>query len=112
MKNNSKKAWIVGLAATAAVAAVAAVMAYEEDTIDRIECYLNRQRVKNFVKSKFKGNNKVMQAIETLTDKEIGMLLNVIDKTESWKDSAVDTFSDLKEKAIDYKDTVEDKLSK
>lgn len=112
MKKNSKKALIVGLTATAAIAAVAAVMAYEEDTIDKIEGYLKRQRVKHFIKSKFSGNNKVMQAIETLTEKEIDMLLNVIEKTGSWKDSAVDAFSDLQDKASDIKDTVEDKLTK
>lgn len=105
MKKDTKKALVIGLAATAGVAAVAAIMAYEEDTVDKIESYLKRQRVKHFVKSKFSGNNKVVQAIETLTNKEIDMLLNVLDKTESWKDSAMDTFSDLK-------DTVEDKFDR
>lgn len=113
---NSKKALLVGLAATAAVAAVAAVMAYEEDTVDRIGSYLNRQRVKSFVKSKFKGNEKVLKAVDSLSNKEIDMLLNLLDKTGDWKDSAMDVFSDLYDKATDYKDTVvdavEDKFGK
>lgn len=107
---NSKKALLVGLAATAAVAAVAAVMAYEEETVDRIGSYLNRQRVKTYVKNKFKGNQRVLKAVDSLSDKEIDTLLAVLDRTGNWKDAAMEVFADMKDKAVDYKETVEDKF--
>lgn len=100
---NSKKALLIGLAGTAAVAAIAAVMAYEEDTVDRIGAYINRQRVKGYVKNKFKNNDRVLNAVENLSDGEIDTLLSVLDHAGSWKDSAVDAFSD-------FKDTIEDKI--
>lgn len=105
---NSKKALLVGLTATAAVAAVAAVIAYEEDAVDRIGSYINRQRVKNYVKNKFKGNSKVLKAVESLSDGEIDTLLKILDRTGNWKDAAMDVFSDVKDKAVDYKDSVVD----
>ena len=46
---NSKKALLIGLGATAAIAAIAAALAYEEEAVDKIGSYLNRQRMKNFV---------------------------------------------------------------
>lgn len=107
MKNsNSKKAFLIGLAATAAVAAVATVLVYEEDTVDRVGAYLNRQRMKN----KFKGNNHVTRVIDSLSDNEVETLLSVFDRTGSWKDTVFDTFDDLKDKAVDYKDHVVKKL--
>lgn len=107
---NTKKALLVGLAATAAVAAIAAVIAYEEDTVDRIGSYINRQRVKSYVKNKFKGNDRVMRAVESLSDREIDTLLTVLDRTGNWKDAAMDVFADMKDKASDYKDAIEDKI--
>lgn len=113
---NSKKALLVGLAATAAVAAVAAVIAYEEDTVDRIGSYINRHRVKSFVKNKFKGSAKVLKAVDAMSDREIDTLLKIFDHTGNWKDAALDAFSDVKDKASDYKgnvvDTVEDIFNK
>lgn len=107
MKNsNSKKAFLIGLAATAAVAAVATILVYEEDTVDRVGAYLNRQRMK----SKFKGNNHVTRVIDSLSDNEVETLLSVFDRTGSWKDTVFDTFDDLKDKAVDYKDHVVKKL--
>ena len=47
---NSKKALLIGLGATAAIAAIAAALAYEEEAVDKIGSYLNRQRMKNFVR--------------------------------------------------------------
>lgn len=108
---NTKKALLVGLAATAAVAAVAALMAYEEETVDRIGAYLNRQRVKSYVKNKFKGNTRVMKAVDSLSDKEIDTLLAVLDRTGDWKEAAMEVFSDMKDKAGDYKGHIEDKFN-
>lgn len=113
---NSKKAFIIGLAASAAVAAIAAAMAYEEEAVDRIGAFLNRQRVRTYVKNKFKGNRKVMEAVDSLSDKEIDTLLRILDRTGDWKEAALEVFTDLRDKATDYKDTVvdnvEDKLHK
>lgn len=107
MKNsNSKKAFLIGLAATAAVAAVATILVYEEETVDRVGSYLNRQRLKN----KFKGNNRVMRIVESLSDNEITTLLNVFDRTGSFKETIFDTFDDLRDKAVDYKDHVSNKF--
>ena len=47
---DSKKALLIGLGATAAIAAIAAALAYEEEAVDKIGSYLNRQRMKNFVR--------------------------------------------------------------
>ena len=52
---NSKKALLIGLGATAAIAAIAAALAYEEEAVDKIGSYLNRQRMKNFVKDHLKA---------------------------------------------------------
>ena len=107
MKNsNTKKAFLIGLAATAAVAAVATILVYEEDTVDRVGAYLNRQRMKN----KFKGNNKITRVVDSLSDNEIETLLNVFDRTGSWKDTVFETLDDLKDKAVDYKDHMAKKL--
>lgn len=107
MKNsNSKKAFLIGLAATAAIAAVATILVNEEEAVDRVGAYLNRQRLK----SKFKGNNRIMHVVETLSDSEIETLLNVFDRTGSWKDTVFDTFDDLKDKAVDYKDHMSKKF--
>ncbi|MGP6140691.1 MULTISPECIES: hypothetical protein [unclassified Jeotgalibaca] len=107
MKNsNSKKAFLIGLAATAAITAVATILMNEEETVDRVGAYLNRQRLK----SKFKGNHRVMNVVETLSDNEIETLLSVFDRTGSWKDTIFDTFDDLRDKAVDYKDHVSKKF--
>lgn len=103
---NSKKAMWVGIAATAAVVTIAAVLAYEEDAVDRVGSYLNRQRLK----VKFKGNGPILKVIDALDDNEIDTLLNIFDRTGSLKDSALDTWDDVKDKAVDYKEHIEDKL--
>lgn len=107
---NSKKAFIVGLAATAAVAAIAAAMAYEEEAVDRIGSFLNRQRVRTYVKTKFKGNRKALDAVDALSDREIDTLLHILDRTGDWKEAALEVFTDLRDKATDYKDDVVDTI--
>ena len=104
---NSRKALLVGLGATAAIAAA---LAYEEEAVDKIGSYLNRQRMKNFVKDHLKGSQKLLRAIEDLTDDEIDGFLRVVDRAGDWRESAMDLFSDLKEKAGDVKDNVGDKF--
>ncbi len=64
---NSKKALLVGLGATAAIVAIAAAMAFEEEAVDKIGSYLNRQRMKGFVRDHLKGSQKILKAIEDLT---------------------------------------------
>lgn len=91
MKNKGR-AMLVGLAATAAVTAVAALLAYEEETVDRIGSYLNRQRVKSYVKKHFNNHSRILDAVEKLTDKEIDRLLSILDRTGSWKEAAEDVF--------------------
>ena len=103
---NSKKALCIGFAATAAVAAIAAIIAYEEDTADRVGAYLNRQRLK----SKFKGNDRILKVIGALDDNEIETLLNIFDRTGGLKDTVLDAWDDMKDKASDYKEHVEDKF--
>lgn len=92
---NSKKALLIGLGATAAIAAIAAALAYEEEAVDKIGSYLNRQRMKNFVKDHLKGSQKFLKAIEDLTDDEIDGFLRVVDRAGDWKESAMDLFSDF-----------------
>lgn len=103
---NSKKAFLVGLAATAAVTAVAAILVHEEEAVDRVGSYLNRQRLKN----KVKGHNRIVHLVESLSDHEIETLLNIFDRTGSWKDTIFETLDDLKDKAVDYKDQVAKKI--
>jgi len=107
---NSKRALLVGLGATAAIVAIAAAIAFEEDAVDKIGSYLNRQRMKSFVKDHLKGSHKILQAIEDLTDDEVDGFLRVVDRTGDWKDSTLDLLSDLKDKASEYKESVEDKF--
>lgn len=107
---NSKKALLVGLGATAAIVAIAAAMAFEEDAVDKIGSYLNRQRMKGFVRDHLKGSQKILKAIEDLSDDEVDAFLRVVDKTGDWKDSTLDLLSDLKDKASGYKESVEDKF--
>ncbi|CZR06936.1 hypothetical protein [Trichococcus ilyis] len=109
---NSRKALLVGLGATAAIAAIAAALAYEEEAVDKISSYLNRQRMKNFVKDHLKGSQKLLRTIDDLTDDEIDGFLRVVDRAGDWKETALDLFSDLKEKAGDVKDSVGDRLHK
>lgn len=51
-----------------------------------------------------------------MSDREIDTLLKIFDHTGNWKDAALDAFSDVKDKASDYKgnvvDTVEDIFNK
>ncbi|WP_313469846.1 hypothetical protein [Carnobacterium sp.] len=101
---------LIGLGATMAVGAI--ILSASNNSMAKVEAYMNRQRAKNFVKDKLKGNEKALDVVEKLSDDEVVNLLKVVDKVTDLK-GQVGTYSDhLKEATNEFKEMLMDKKDK
>ena len=119
---------LIGLGATVAIGTV--ILSASDKSMAKIESYINRQKAKNFVKDKLKGNEKALDVVEKLSDEEVVNLLKVVDKvsdlkgqvgtytnhlkdaTNEFKDMFMDKKEKATEKAEDFVDDVKDKVKK
>lgn len=90
----------------------AIILSASNNSMAKVEAYMNRQRAKNFVKDKLKGNEKALDVVEKLSDDEVINLLKVVDKVTDLK-GQVGTYSDhLKEATNEFKEMLMDKKDK
>ncbi|WP_034551438.1 hypothetical protein [Carnobacterium funditum] len=98
---------LVGLGATMAVGAV--ILSASDRTMLKIEAYMNRQKAKNFVKDKLKGNEKALDVVGNLSDEEVVNLLKVVDKVSDLKGQVGAYTGHLKDATNEFKDMFMDK---
>lgn len=106
MKSSTKIT--VGLS-IAAVAGIATTVLVSEKVIRKALELSNRRKVKNFIKVKFKGNEKLLDMVDQLDDKEIETLVKAgkkvsqgFDRVSSYGESIADATHDTKEKVTHF----------
>ncbi|MHC5268280.1 hypothetical protein ACYSNO_03710 [Enterococcus sp. LJL98] len=77
MKTSTKVTVGLGIAA---VASIATTVIVSEKIVKKVVQLSNRKKVKNFVKVKFKGNEKLLNVIDNLNDEEIASLIRTGEK--------------------------------
>ncbi|MGB3161736.1 hypothetical protein [Carnobacterium sp.] len=108
--NRSTRNLLIGLGATVAIGAV--ILSASDKSMAKIESYINRQKAKNFVKDKLKGNEKALDVVERLSDEEVINLLKVVDKVSDLKGQVGTYTSHLKDATNEFKDMFIDKKEK
>lgn len=93
--SDSKKALVLGVGISLALAAVAAVLSNEK-TQTKVAGFVNKQKVKHYVKSEFEGNDKAMAAIDRMSDEEVNTFMELITKTSDLQDSLVDGLGSIR----------------
>lgn len=101
------------LGTAVAVAGVSLYLYLDESARNKVESYINREKAKNFIKQNLKGSEKLLAAIDSLTDIELSTVMKLIDETgtatvnelssraSSIYDRARDLSSDLVDRAKD-----------
>ncbi|SEL35626.1 hypothetical protein SAMN04488114_1598, partial [Carnobacterium iners] len=79
----SSRNLLVGLGAAVVVGSV--VLSISNKAMAKIEVSANRQKAKNFVKDRLKGNKKALDVVEKLSDEQITNLSKVVDKVSDLK---------------------------
>ncbi|MGO2696858.1 MAG: hypothetical protein ACTIJA_08265 [Bavariicoccus seileri] len=108
---DKKKALIIGLGATLIIGAAAAIIASDEEKRESVSAFINRQKVKCFVKDKLNGNEKALNAVDELSDADVNRLVAIVEKTGDWKENFLEAFSEVKDKTKDVLKRDEDWLS-
>lgn len=71
------------LGTAVAVAGVSLYLYVDESARGRVESFVNREKAKNFIKQNLKGSEKLVAAIDRLTDTELSTVMKLIDDTTS-----------------------------
>ncbi|WP_025730163.1 hypothetical protein [Atopobacter phocae] len=101
---STKKALWVSLGAATVIGVAAYFIANDEESRESIASFINRQKVKFFVREKLNGNNKAMELVDKLSDDDINRLMKVLETSKDWKESIVNTLDDVKNKSIGVKE--------
>ena len=101
---------LICLGVTIAVGSV--VLSASDKTMAKIEAAINRQKAKNFVKDKLKGNEKALDVVEKLSDEEIINLLKVVDKVSDLKGQVGTYTGHLKDATNEFKEMFKEKKDK
>ena len=106
MKSSTKIT--VGLS-IAAVAGIATTVLVSEKVIRKALEMSNRRKVKHFIKVKLKGNEKLLDLVDHLDDKEIETLVNAgkkmtqgFERVSSYGETVADATHDTKEKVTNF----------
>ena len=112
---NATKGLLIGLGATVVVGTI--IVSSSEKAVKKIESFMNRKRAKDFIKEKLNGNNDALEVVDHLSDEEITILLQIVDKVNSLKgrinvygDNLKDAAEEFKSTLHGYKDTVKEKF--
>ncbi|SEL30364.1 hypothetical protein SAMN04488700_0585 [Carnobacterium iners] len=103
----SSRNLLVGLGAAVVVGSV--VLSISNKAMAKIEVSANRQKAKNFVKDRLKGNKKALDVVEKLSDEQITNLSKVVDKVSDLKGRVGPHTSHLKKVTNKFKDKVKGK---
>lgn len=93
----------------AAVAGIATAVILSDKIVQKARYASNRCKARRFVESKFGGNEKVMDIVDSLSDEDLQSVVKVATKLKGSKkkmqrygDSFKGTTKDLKEKLLQY----------
>lgn len=105
MKTSTKVT--VGLS-IAAVAGIATTVIVSDQVVKKILQLSNRRKVKNFVKIKLKGNDKLLDLVDHLDDEEISNLIQTGKKISESYDRVLHYGENAKESTAQAKDKLTD----
>ena len=107
-KDKSNKLWV--LAGAAAIAGIA-YLTLNEDARESAVALANRERAKYYVRHRLNGSDALIQAIDTLPDREINAILAVADKASKGFDNVQRKGSDAFNAILDRAEEVGDDVS-
>ncbi|WPJ90948.1 hypothetical protein [Facklamia hominis] len=114
-KEFSLGGFLLGSAALVTVAGLALYAYFDEDTHNHVAGIINREKVKAYVRYKLNGSDKLVAAVDQLSDAEVNKLMALADKTSDMSSKASQGFNDIvdrvKEVAQDTGDKVQDFLN-
>lgn len=106
MKSSTKVT--VGLS-IAAVAGIATTVIVTEKVIRKALEMSNRRKVKNFIKVKLKGNDKLLDIVDNLDDKDIATLVTAgkkmsqgFERVSAYGENVADATHETKEKVTNF----------
>lgn len=92
------------LGAAVAVAGLATYVYYNEELRSQVEGAVNREKAKLYIRAKLNGSDKLMSAVDGLSDEEINTLMKVLN--EPTQSVVTDTVNEVAEHAKSMKDKV------
>lgn len=111
------------LGSALAVAGLSLYVYFDENTRSKVESYINREKAKYFIRQNLNGSEKLLSAVDTLSDQELTSLMKLLDNTQDFVSKASDNVTstvnrvkelgeDVKGKIKTVKDDFSDQVSK
>ncbi|MCQ9210350.1 hypothetical protein [Granulicatella seriolae] len=101
-KCNKKVVWLgIGIAVAAASAAL--LLASNDETQEKITAFINKQKVKSYVRDNLNGNEKAMKMIDNMNDGDINKFMSLLAKTSDLKDNFLDNVESAKDFLVEKK---------
>lgn len=104
MSKNNVGRFLLGTAVV--VAGLSLYIYFDENARATVEGIVNREKAKAFIKHNVKGSERLLKAIDKLSDNEINTVMKLIDETEKVTDKAEDAFNQFADKAKDVTSNV------
>ncbi|RLK62765.1 hypothetical protein D3H64_08205 [Atopobacter sp. AH10] len=101
---DKKKALALAIGSSVIIGVLAALIAADEEKRESVAAYINRKKVKFFVREKLNGNEKAMAIVDRLSDEDIQRLMNLLENSKDWKESFLAHLDQVKDNVDQVKD--------
>lgn len=87
--------------AVAALVGVALYAYFDDDTRERVQGVVNREKVKLYVKHQLNGSDKLVDLVDDLSDSEVNTLVKLASKSMETGNRVSDSFNQIANRAKD-----------
>lgn len=105
MKTSTKTTIAIGVAT---IATVTATVIASEKIAEKMHHCINRKKARYFVQKKFNGNEKLMNVVDNLSDKDLDSVMKVAKKVKEGQVKVAGTKKEFKANAEELKAKVND----
>lgn len=93
---DKKKALALAIGSSVLLGCLSALIAAKEENREAVAAYMNRQKVKFFVREKLNGNVQALALVDRLPDEDVQRLLNLLESSKDWKESFLSQVEQVK----------------